>query len=108
MNFCSPTPVHVAITGPDLAAHRQYATRLREFDRYIMQRMLTLDANIAGEDLGRVSRHVERAIHNLGELPPKVNVAVRGQIAPMNELFGGLVAGLGVAVLVIFLLLTAN
>jgi multidrug efflux pump subunit AcrB len=81
---------------------------LGEYDRYNMQRMLTLGANISGEDLGRVSRHVERAIRDLGDPPPRVNVAIRGQIAPMNELFGGLAAGLGVAVLVIFLLLTAN
>src|SRR5207249_11636314 len=32
-------------------------TVLGEYDRYNMQRMLTLDANISGEDLGRVSRH---------------------------------------------------
>jgi multidrug efflux pump subunit AcrB len=35
-------------------------------------------------------------------------VAVRGQIAPMRELFDGLTAGLGIAVLVIFLMLAAN
>jgi multidrug efflux pump subunit AcrB len=83
-------------------------TILGEYDRYNMQRMLTLGANVSGEDLGRVSNRVEQAIHEAGELPPKVTVTVRGQIAPMRELFGGLTAGLGVAVLVIFLLLAAN
>jgi multidrug efflux pump subunit AcrB len=79
-----------------------------QYDRYNMQRMLTLNANVAGEDLGRVSEQVTKAIADLGPLPPKVSVAVRGQIAPMNELFAGLGRGLGVAVLVIFLLLAAN
>src|SRR5205085_10090350 len=30
MSFGSPTPVQVAVSGPDLAADRQYATRLQE------------------------------------------------------------------------------
>jgi len=70
--------------------------------------MLTLSANVAGEDLGRVGDRVDAAVKAAGELPPKVNVAVRGQIAPLRELFGGLTSGLGIAVLVIFLLLAAN
>jgi multidrug efflux pump subunit AcrB len=37
-----------------------------------------------------------------------VNVAVRGQVTPMAELFGGLQTGLAVAVVAIFLLLAAN
>jgi multidrug efflux pump subunit AcrB len=43
-----------------------------------------------------------------GTPPPRVNVTVRGQVTTMRELFGGLTNGLGVAVLVIFLLLAAN
>jgi multidrug efflux pump subunit AcrB len=84
------------------------ATVLGQYDRYNMQRMLTLTANVSGEDLGRTAARVEQAVREAGELPPKVNVAVRGQIAPMRELFDGLTAGLGIAVLVIFLLLSAN
>jgi len=79
-----------------------------QFDRYNMQRMLTLSANVAGEDLGRVADRVDAAVKSAGELPPKVNVAVRGQIAPLRELFTSLTSGLGIAVLVIFLLLAAN
>ena len=81
---------------------------LGEYDRYNMQRMLTLGANIGAEDLGRVANRVEQAIRAAGEPPPKVNVALRGQIAPMRELFDGLTVGLGAAVVVIFLLLAAN
>jgi multidrug efflux pump subunit AcrB len=79
-----------------------------QYDRYNMQRMLTLNANISGEDLGRVARRVEKAVASAGELPPKVTVAIRGQIAPMRELFNGLSVGMGIAVIVIFLLLSAN
>jgi multidrug efflux pump subunit AcrB len=84
-------------------------TVLGEYDRYNMQRMLTLGANIAaGTDLGRVSDQIDAALREAGAPPARVNVAVRGQIAPMRELFGGLTSGLGVAVIVIFLLLAAN
>ena len=41
-----------------------------EYDRYNMKRSVSLTANIAGEDLGRVAGQVERAIGRAGA-PPK-------------------------------------
>jgi multidrug efflux pump subunit AcrB len=84
------------------------ATTLGEYDRYNMQRMLTLSANIAGEDLGRAAQRVQQAIETAGKPPEKVKVTVRGQVEPMSEMFSGLRSGLLVAVGVILLLLTAN
>jgi multidrug efflux pump subunit AcrB len=84
------------------------ATTLGEYDRYNMQRMLTLSANIAGADLGRASRLVHQAIENAGKPPERVKVTVRGQVEPMAEIFDGLRSGLLVAIGVILLLLTAN
>jgi multidrug efflux pump subunit AcrB len=83
-------------------------TVLGEYDRYNMQRMLTLQANIAGGDLGGIADQVSRALAKAGAPPPGVNVAVRGQVVPMNEMFSGLGLGLLVAVIAIFLLLAAN
>jgi multidrug efflux pump subunit AcrB len=79
-----------------------------EYDRYNTQRMLTLTANVAGEDLGTAAGQIRAAVEKAGAPPKRVTVTVRGQIAPMEELFTGLRAGLLVAVLVIFLLLAAN
>jgi multidrug efflux pump subunit AcrB len=79
-----------------------------EYDRYNMKRVVSLTANISGEDLGRVAGHVDRAITRAGEPPKGATVEVRGQIAPMNEMLRGLTIGLGMAVVVIMLLLTAN
>jgi multidrug efflux pump subunit AcrB len=84
------------------------ATALGEYDRYNMQRMLTLSANIAGDDLGRAARRVQQAIEDVGKPPDKVTVTVRGQVQPMTEMFGGLRSGLLVAVGVILLMLTAH
>jgi multidrug efflux pump subunit AcrB len=79
-----------------------------EYDRRNGFRMITLSANIAGQDLGGVSRDIDEAIRRLGALPRGTTVQVRGQIAPMHETFTNLSVGLGLAVLVIFLLLAAN
>src|SRR5262249_20125092 len=57
-----------------------------EYDRYNMKRVVSLTANIAGEDLGRVARHVDRAIARAGEPPKGATVEVRGQIAPMRDI----------------------
>jgi multidrug efflux pump subunit AcrB len=83
-------------------------TALGEYDRYNMQRMLTLSANISGEDLGRAAARVQQAIRDAGKPPDRVNVTVRGQVQPMEEIFGGLRLGLLMAMGVILLLLTAN
>ena len=83
-------------------------TVLGEYDRYNMQRMLTLQANIASEDLGGVAGLVSQALARAGARPQGVNVAIRGQVEPMQQLFSGLELGLIVAVIAIFLLLAAN
>jgi multidrug efflux pump subunit AcrB len=79
-----------------------------EFDRYNMKRVVGLTANIAGEDLGRVARQVERTLKRVGDPPKGTTVNVRGQIAPMEEILRGLAIGLGMSIVVILLLLTAN
>ena len=83
-------------------------TTVGQYERYNMQRMVTLTANIAGADLGTVARQVAQAHQRAGRPPPKVNVAVRGQIVPMQQMLDGLQTGLLLAVVVIFLLLAAN
>jgi multidrug efflux pump subunit AcrB len=81
-----------------------------------MKRLVSFTANIEGEDLGRVAKHIGQALQAAGEPPRGVAVDVRGQVVPMQQVFGalaggkwfeGLTAGLGLAVLVIFLLLAA-
>src|SRR5256714_2400121 len=70
--------------------------------------MIPATANIAGSDLGSVSRQVAQAINELGDPPPKVNIAVRGQVVPLQQMMEGLRSGLLLAVVLIFLLLAAN
>ena len=83
-------------------------TAVGQYQRYNMQRLVTVTANIAGADLGSVARQVMAAVKELGPPPAGVNVAVRGQIVPLAQMMDGLRAGLLLAVVVIFLLLAAN
>ncbi len=79
-----------------------------QYNRYNMKRSVNLTANIGGEDLGRVAGHIERALKRVGAPPKGATVDVRGQIAPLNEILQGLTVGLGMSIVVILLLLTAN
>jgi multidrug efflux pump subunit AcrB len=83
-------------------------TVMGEYDRRNGFRILTLSANTAGQDLGRVSESIEAAIQRAGTPPRGTTAQVRGQIAPMRDTLTNLGVGLGLAVLVIFLLLAAN
>ena len=79
----SPAADELAGGGPESADRPPYgpadrsaqcrevseATALGEYDRYNMQRMVTLGANIAGDDLGRAARRVQQAIEDAGKPP---------------------------------------
>jgi multidrug efflux pump subunit AcrB len=93
-----------------------------QYDRYNMKREISLTANIGGTNLGAASRQVTAALARVakeaeaerqakideGEKPGLVTHEVRGQIPPLRQMMSGLGVGLLLAVLVIFLMLSAN
>lgn len=79
-----------------------------QYDRYNMKRQVTLTANISGADLGAVASQVQKAIGRAGTPPVGSTVELRGQIPPMREMEDGLSIGLLLAIVAVFLLLTAN
>lgn len=78
-----------------------------EIDRSAMHRYLSVTANVEGNDLGSAARDIRQAIAAAGEPPRGVQVSVRGQVAPMTEMFTSLTIGLALSVVVIQVLLTA-
>jgi multidrug efflux pump subunit AcrB len=84
------------------------ATIVGEYDRLNGQRMITVSANVVGEDLGRTATRIDEALAHAGAPPRGASVVVRGQLAAMRETFQNISGGLIVAVVVIFLLLAAN
>ena len=85
-----------------------YGTTMGEVDRYNMQRMVSLTANIHGKVLGDAAKDVRAALERAGAPPRGVTVSVRGQLPPLEDTVSGLRIGLVLSVAVIFLLLAAN
>jgi multidrug efflux pump subunit AcrB len=79
-----------------------------QYERFNMQRMVTVTANVSGADLGSVAQQVSAALNALGQPPPGKTLTVRGQSVPLAQMLDGLRSGLLLAVVVIFLLLAAN
>jgi multidrug efflux pump subunit AcrB len=77
-------------------------------DHYTVQRVIDVDASVAGRDLGSVTSDVQNAIDSLGKLPPSQKVAIRGESQAMRESFLTLAAGLVLAIVLIYLLMVAN
>lgn len=77
-----------------------------EYDRDNMMRLVSLTANISNMDLGTVGDEVEKALARAGAPPRSVRVKVAGQVPVLHETFSHLFTGLGLAVCVIFLMLT--
>jgi multidrug efflux pump subunit AcrB len=98
------------VEGPLLneLADLKYGRTLGQIDRYNMQRVVSLTANVHGEALGAVAERVREAVRRAGEPPRGVAVHIRGQIPPLEETLGGLRNGLFLALGAILLLLAAT
>lgn len=70
-------------------------------------RYVTVIANIYGKDLGTASSAVKKAIRQAGEPPRGVVVWTEGTMQLLDDTLGSLLAGLGVAIVSIFLMLAA-
>lgn len=79
-----------------------------QVERYNMQRVVSITANIHGKPLSEAQHDINAAIAKAGPAPPGVTVNVRGHIPPLRDTLQGLQTGLLIAIAAIFLLLTAN
>lgn len=78
-------------------------------NRYDLVPAFDVLANVAGTDLGSVSGAVSRVVADATrELPPGVNVTLRGQLATMNDAYQRLIIGLAFAALLVYLLMVVN
>lgn len=68
----------------------------------------TVTANIHKMDLGTAQKDVHAAIASIGELPKGVNIHVAGMAPVLDDTMKSLGTGLIIAIVVIFLMLTAN
>jgi multidrug efflux pump subunit AcrB len=78
-----------------------------ELDHYNMRRVISISANLGGDDLGRATRDVQSAIDKLGAPPRGVRVNIRGQVPTMKETFAALSVGVGIAIVAILVMLVS-
>jgi len=79
-----------------------------QYDRIGPRRIITVSANMVNQDLGTASRDVQAAIKAAGDPPKGSVVELRGLAQLLQETLSSLQFGLGLAIVVIFLLLAAN
>ncbi len=84
------------------------STAPAEYDRIGPRRIVTVSANIYKKDLGTAASAVRTAIQKVGNPPPGMVIEIRGLVKLLEETLASLQSGLLLAILVIFLLLSAN
>jgi multidrug efflux pump subunit AcrB len=85
------------------------ATTPANINRYDLVPTFDVLANVEGVDLGYIAADVNRIIAGAQrDLPPGVNVRLRGQLATMSDAYFRLVLGLVFAALLVYLLMVVN
>ena len=77
-------------------------------ERYNMQRVVSITANLHEVPLGMAEQQINEAIAKAGAPARGVTVNVRGQVPALKSTLEGLRLGLVIAIVAIFLLLIAN
>ncbi|MFI5149025.1 MAG: efflux RND transporter permease subunit [Bacteroidia bacterium] len=83
-------------------------TIIGEYDRNGPRRVITVTANIQGRDLASAAKDVQQVIDKEGTPPRGLNVEIKGLVRLLTETLDSLQSGLLLAIIVIFLMLTAN
>ena len=110
MNDMMEIPLMKGKSRPILAdvATLKIDTIIAEYDRSGPRRLITVTANIFNKDLGSASTDVQKAIASVGVPPKGLTVEIKGLVKLLTETLDSLQSGLLLAIIVIFLLLTAN
>jgi multidrug efflux pump subunit AcrB len=108
---------NIPITAP-AAAHPEILTNvssisrgtgLAEVSHYNIRRVVDIFGSVDGRDLGAAAGDITRIVDaNRKSLPRGTSVAIRGQIDTMKNSYTGLIAGLGFAIVLVYLLIVVN
>ena len=115
MNMPINTPAAAATPGTPMAAP---VTRLSDIasiapsnvmesiNHYTVQRIIDVDANVDGRDLGGVAKDIQKVLDRIKPgLPKTTRIDIRGQNEVMNTAFTDLGEGLILAVVLVYALL---
>jgi multidrug efflux pump subunit AcrB len=81
------------------------ATDMESINHYTVQRVIDVDANLDGRDLGAVTADIRSAIKKLGPQPATTHIDIRGQNQVMQTAFTDLGEGLILAIILVYALL---
>jgi len=76
-----------------------------QISHYTVQRVIDINANLQGRDLGSVVAGIQKKIDGLGKLPVGMRITVHGQYEVMNSSFRSLLLGLILAIALVYLLI---
>ncbi|MDE3105604.1 MAG: efflux RND transporter permease subunit, partial [Acidobacteriota bacterium] len=85
------------------------STEMSVITHYNIRRTLDVYGSVQGTDLGSVNRAIEKIVReDEPSLPRGSFIHIRGQIDTMNKSYFGLIAGLGFAIILVYLLIVVN
>jgi len=103
----SNQPAHQEILGDVSTITR--TNHLAVVNHFNIHRVVDIFGSVEGRDLGAAGNDISRIVDaNRGKLPRGSSVAIRGQFETMKSSYIGLVAGLGVAIVLVYLLIVVN
>jgi multidrug efflux pump subunit AcrB len=95
------------ILGDLATLHR--STEMESISQYNIRRVIDIFGSVQDSDLGTVSRAVEKIVDQARKnLPRGTFITVRGQVQTMRHSYFGLLAGLGFAILLLYMLIVIN
>jgi CzcA family heavy metal efflux pump len=90
-------------------ASMQRSHEMAIVSHYNIRRVIDVYGAVQDRDLGSVSREVQRIVDaNRKLLPRGTFITVRGQVETMRSSYLGLIAGLGFAILLVYMLIVVN
>ncbi|MBI2686876.1 MAG: efflux RND transporter permease subunit [Acidobacteria bacterium] len=78
-----------------------------EVDHYQLRRVIDVYVGLSGEDLGRVANRIDELVAKM-EIPPGLRVDMRGMVQGMRASLQSFAMGLGLAVVLLYLILVAQ
>jgi multidrug efflux pump subunit AcrB len=85
------------------------STTMAVVNHYNIKRVIDIFGSVEGRDLGAAGNDITRIVDESRKLLPRGStVVIRGQIDTMKTSYSGLIAGLGVAIVLVYLLIVVN
>ena len=100
------------MSRPEILADVASITRSNEMavlNHYNIRRVVDIYASVQDRDLGAVGREITRIVDANRKLLPRGSfITIRGQLETMRTSYVGLLAGLGFAIVLVYLLIVVN